>query len=228
MAKTKIEARQALEDIRAGMDDSSMMDKYRLSAKGLQSLFRKLVKAELISRDELSGRMVGFSGDVRLADVSPTTSRSRPQTRRKPKTTVRASEAVEDIRSGMDDASMMDKYKLTSEGLQNLFVKLINAGLISQWEVDHRMESFESTVDLMAIMKSLGLEKNLSTRGRRGPKKCPSCGALQTMEFDGCPVCGMDMAPQDPEPYGWKCPVCGQQQDKVPDRCPVCGAPAKR
>jgi len=37
MAKPMIDARQALEDIRAGMDDSALMKKYSLSAKGLQT-----------------------------------------------------------------------------------------------------------------------------------------------------------------------------------------------
>ena len=44
MAKVKIDAKTALEDIRAGMSDSALMDKHKLSAMGLQSLFDKLLQ----------------------------------------------------------------------------------------------------------------------------------------------------------------------------------------
>ncbi len=44
MAKIKINAAQVVRDIRSGMDDPDLMGKYNLSAKGLQSLFRKLVQ----------------------------------------------------------------------------------------------------------------------------------------------------------------------------------------
>ena len=36
MGKPKIDAKQALDDIRSGMDDQSLMEKYAISAKGLQ------------------------------------------------------------------------------------------------------------------------------------------------------------------------------------------------
>ncbi len=54
--KARIEADQALKDIHAGMSDSELMQKYNVSAKGLQSLFRKLLAASLISRRELAAR----------------------------------------------------------------------------------------------------------------------------------------------------------------------------
>ena len=53
MAKVKIDAKTALEDIRAGMSDSALMDKHKLSAMGLQSLFDKLLQAGVVSRSEL-------------------------------------------------------------------------------------------------------------------------------------------------------------------------------
>ena len=54
--KARIEADQAIKDIRAGMSDGELMQKYNISARGLQSLFRKLLAASLISRRELTAR----------------------------------------------------------------------------------------------------------------------------------------------------------------------------
>ena len=48
MQKPIIDARQALQDIQSGMDDSTLMRKYNLSTKGLKSLFNKLAAAGLI------------------------------------------------------------------------------------------------------------------------------------------------------------------------------------
>ena len=48
MQKPIIDARQALQDIQSGMDDSALMKKYNLSTKGLKSLFNKLAAAGLI------------------------------------------------------------------------------------------------------------------------------------------------------------------------------------
>jgi hypothetical protein len=57
MEKRKITAREVLEDIRFGKSDSNLMQKYSLSAQGLQSVFRKLLRAGLITQKELDDRI---------------------------------------------------------------------------------------------------------------------------------------------------------------------------
>lgn len=57
MPKIKINAQDVLDDIGAGMDDSLLMEKYRLSARGLDSLFRKLLDAGIIKESDLDRRM---------------------------------------------------------------------------------------------------------------------------------------------------------------------------
>ena len=52
MAQKKISAKEAVDDIKAGMSDDEIMKKYEISAKGLQSLLDKLLKANLLSRAE--------------------------------------------------------------------------------------------------------------------------------------------------------------------------------
>ncbi len=68
MVKMIVDAAEAVEDIRAGMDDASLMEKHRLSARGLQSLFSKLVKADLLKQSELDERIDLFVGTVILAE----------------------------------------------------------------------------------------------------------------------------------------------------------------
>lgn len=52
-----ISAADAAKSIRSGMDDPSLMEKYGISAKGLRSLFRKLVAAGVMQQWELDKRM---------------------------------------------------------------------------------------------------------------------------------------------------------------------------
>jgi hypothetical protein len=57
MNKRKITAREVLRDIRSGSSDQDLMEKYTLSAQGLQSVFHKLVTAGVITQGELDDRV---------------------------------------------------------------------------------------------------------------------------------------------------------------------------
>jgi hypothetical protein len=54
--KRTIKAKDIVNDIRDGMSDAQLMDKHRLSSKGLQSIFKKLVDARAIRPKELFNR----------------------------------------------------------------------------------------------------------------------------------------------------------------------------
>lgn len=56
MAKKNINAKEILADIKAGMKNHALMEKYWLSEKGLQSVFKKLVTFKAISHSELYER----------------------------------------------------------------------------------------------------------------------------------------------------------------------------
>ena len=60
MAKRAIKAKEAVADIRSGMDDAALMEKYHLSAEGLQSLFDKLVTGGFIDLSEIARRLPGL------------------------------------------------------------------------------------------------------------------------------------------------------------------------
>lgn len=64
MEKPIIDARQAIQDIRAGMDDAALMRKYRLSARGLQSLYTKLLESGFLNPREIEDRLENPEGSV--------------------------------------------------------------------------------------------------------------------------------------------------------------------
>jgi hypothetical protein len=72
-AKPVINAYELIRDIKAGFNDAELMEKYKLSYKGLQSVFRKLIDAKLMRPSQLYGRSPEYEdtaeiGDYRLTD----------------------------------------------------------------------------------------------------------------------------------------------------------------
>jgi hypothetical protein len=63
--KRKIVAELLVQDIRSGMSDVSLMEKYMLSERGLNKVFRKLLDHGAMSADELSPRIASH------ADLTP-------------------------------------------------------------------------------------------------------------------------------------------------------------
>ena len=101
MAEREISAREALEDIRAGMDDVTLMKKYRLSRLGLRSLYEELANLGLLDTHR------------RYA--------AKPHV-----TTVRIKELVKDVRSGTSDGDLIKKYNVSSDDLHMIFKKLLD------------------------------------------------------------------------------------------------------
>ena len=149
----KIDAKTVLSDIEAGMSDSVLMEKYNLSAKGLADLFRKLASigsirwlnakdilndikegmcdASLIEKYRLSSTgLESLFSELIKAGVS-VSSRDLARTRIKRK--ISRPQIVHDIRSGMTEAQLMEKYDLSSWGIQKVLAKLLPVGAIT-WE----------------------------------------------------------------------------------------------
>jgi hypothetical protein len=91
-----------------------------------------------------------------------------------PKRTINAKEAVSDIRSGMTADELMQKYRLSAKGLDVLFGKLVQAGLL------HENESYRRPDD--------------PARAAHIAWTCPACGAPQTRPYAECPQCGVIVA----------------------------------
>ena len=159
MERRKISAKEAVADIRSGVDDAALMKKYGLSPNGLQSLFDKVVNTGFIDLGEMQNRLHGFMGTVVIpeADLSGQKDPVNAQpTRSKSARTINAQEAARDIRSGMNDSGLMEKYRLSPKGITSLFEKLISLGLLTQADCDRgRPGRDDHTIDLREDKLSL-------------------------------------------------------------------------
>lgn len=125
--KPKISARDAVRDIRSGMTDSQLMEKYRLSAKGLQSLVLKLLQARAITAAEIEQRKEAYHDTTAIQQID-------------------GSDIVKDILSGMGDADLMEKYHLSSEGLGFVFQTLTDTQVITLEQMYDTPSSSHDTV----------------------------------------------------------------------------------
>ena len=137
----KIDAKTILADIEAGMSDSALMEKYKLSAVGLESLLGKLRKTGIIrhasAMDIVQDLKIGMLNSQlmekyklseealckllkqveRLAFFNET-----PDPRVKPsEAVISGSEIIHDIRTGMTRWDLMLKYGLSGEQLKKAF-----------------------------------------------------------------------------------------------------------
>jgi hypothetical protein len=62
--EAEVKVRDALRDIKSGLSDLALMEKYRLSDKGLGSLFRKFVSAGLLQHTQLESRDPTFTSTI--------------------------------------------------------------------------------------------------------------------------------------------------------------------
>ncbi|MFH0824018.1 MAG: pentapeptide repeat-containing protein [Pseudomonadota bacterium] len=120
-----VNASDALHAIRSGLTDIELMQRFRLSATGVQSLFDKLIQGGLITRKELQKRygLLADSVMFRIEDGE-----LLPPPAEKPRIRIDVMEAVNAVRSGLDDAAIMRRFNLSSRGLQSLFRKLVQQG----------------------------------------------------------------------------------------------------
>jgi len=79
MSKQRISAKEVVEDLRTGADDSTLMTKYNLTEGGLQSLFKKLVAVGAIDQAEIDTRKSEPEADPELVWECPAC--GKPQTR---------------------------------------------------------------------------------------------------------------------------------------------------
>jgi flagellar basal body-associated protein FliL len=92
---------------------------------------------------------------------------------------ISAKEMVADIRSGMDNAKLRRKYKLSHEALESVYTKLANAGVLKEFEVRSRLAS--TSIERPDARQTDSLQGSL----------CPSCNAAVPTGSDECPVCGI-------------------------------------
>jgi rubrerythrin len=145
---------------------------------------------------------------------------------------VQVQAAVQDIRAGISDAELMQKYRLSAKGLQALFDHLITVSAINPSELRMRDPLGEETVDVVQVIHKLDQHHDgVAQESAEMPRTCIACGAPQTAEYEKCPVCGENTqeyrarkAREERMAHAiWTCPACGRPQLQEFDECPVCG-----
>jgi hypothetical protein len=148
MKKKVIRAKLVLEDIRSGMNDWELMAKYKLSSKGLQSLFKKLGDAGLLKhlnasevikdmrsgisdRDLMEKHRLSDKGLAALfveMDRAGLIRRPLEEDTLRTKLAIHEPEILNDIRSGTGRSELMGKYHLTPRALRWISMKLVSSG----------------------------------------------------------------------------------------------------
>jgi hypothetical protein len=101
------------------------------------------------------------------------------------KKSVSAKQVTADLRAGASNEFLIKKYGLSPKGLQSLFQKLLDAGLVTREDVYAR--NYEETAlatDGTIIIAQL-------TNPPISVKVCPACKFPQDKEFETCPQCGV-------------------------------------
>ncbi len=118
ISQQKIVASEFVEDVRIGMSDVALQRKYAISTR--KFYLYKATALDIIAKEKAQG------------------SKSRIK--------INASQFLDDIRSGMDDDTLMAKYNLIPRNLQTAFRKVIEKGLITPLELCNRLKVTKSQV----------------------------------------------------------------------------------
>ncbi len=120
--KEKIDGKNILADIEAGMPDSALMEKYKLSAAGLQSLLRKLRKSDVIRQVISRGILQDIKAGALDSKKYDFFFNEAPDTKVRPSEgAISGREIIHDMRSGMTRWELMLKYGLSGEQLKKAF-----------------------------------------------------------------------------------------------------------
>ena len=117
-SKTSARARQFVADIRAKLSDERLQIKYGLASR--KFYLYKAHAMDIIAKEE--------------AQI----------VRRRIK--INATAFLTDVRSGMNDETLMTRYRLRPRQLQSAFRQLINAGLATPMELSERLSITKSQV----------------------------------------------------------------------------------
>jgi hypothetical protein len=105
-------------------------------------------------------------------DRAPEVQASGPR-KKKSRPPVKARDMVTDIRDGLNDAQLMEKYDLSAKGLQSVFAKLLEANALRRQELDRRIRTGESTVDVGNLTDGRALARATADLGPVGNQSEP-------------------------------------------------------
>ena len=125
MSKQKLSAKEVLKDLRSGMSDAEIMDKYKISEKGLQSLFNKLTGAGVVTQAQINSRSEP-TADPTPDPVEPGAEPKKPA---KGKIDAALAKAIlEDKKAGLHENEIMFRHELSPGQFHKIVDKLIEKG----------------------------------------------------------------------------------------------------
>ena len=209
MGKKHIKASEIIYDILVGMTNSDLMQKYSLSAKGLQTVIMKLVEAGSLKKSDIEGRIpVGepvppstrecprcgqpLPVDTEKCSHCGAVLGERPTDQADPvieaeiagRLSIRKSaierSVLEDIKGGFTDEELMARYGLSRQEILNLLSKFLWDGRLTHEDLEKR-KSLAKTVYMPTYT-------------------CPSCQKVNFEKRDRCLHCNAPMKPTPTPP----------------------------
>jgi PilZ domain len=122
-----------------------------------------------------------------------------------PRRTINGYELVDDLRSGMTDVALMQKYRISSKALQRIFLQLLQVEAVGPADIYERSAGFsdEISVDDMrkAVRQVVGfpmpiyaLDKHdLQVSSEQGPSE--PAGVVRDLSTKGLSVHGIEVKP---------------------------------
>lgn len=136
MSKPSINAKDVLRDLRSGMSHAGLMEKYKLTPKGLESLFNKLVAAGLVKASDVPGGVVSSGkGPESGKSKAPLPPQAPPK---KPKAPPPPSDGppdwakaiARDMESGLHDNEIMMRHELSPGKFKKIKEEMVQWGLL--------------------------------------------------------------------------------------------------
>jgi hypothetical protein len=121
---------EVLKFMKLGADHAALKRKYNLSEEGLKDLYKQLAEAGFLE----------WTGEEFIVAA---------------KRRIDTKELIADIRSGVADVELMEKYKLSSRGLQRVFNKLVDSGSAMAADLSGRSMSYDDSVTLKKVRVSI-------------------------------------------------------------------------
>jgi uncharacterized protein (DUF433 family) len=165
MAGREIILWEVLNFMKLGADHETLKEKYNLSEAGLQDLYKQLAQAGFLE----------WTGEQFIVAT---------------KRRIDTKQLVADIRSNLTDVELMEKYKLSSRGLQRVFSKLVASGAAMPDELSGRNISYDDSVTLKKVRGSIRALPILSIRIHE--EDTPNMiGRIRDLSEDGVGVSGL-------------------------------------
>ncbi len=174
MVRKVLNAQDVLKDIRSGLSDSELIEKYNLTPRTLESLFVKLAQLGAIRRINAAELLREIRSGITNKGLMEKYNLTRwglkkvftemteagiaffdDQPRKSLRVRIKTSEVLADIRLGMTEPQIMEKYGLSSRGLQSTFWKLIRSGALTWDELLSIYPNLEDSVTLQRIRNSV-------------------------------------------------------------------------